>query len=312
VSEAAGLDWDRTVFALISPDAVARHLAGAVLDRLAGFGYRPLAWRMLWHRPADLDSFHERNISHSWDAYQYRLVDQLFAFGPAVALLLADDRPSGAQASHQRLRAAKGSSRPADARPGTIRGDLGSINLMLALMHSADSAADSRHESAVFAGPGGFEFPADSGELRAGLRLLDQARPPELRGHPEVLAGVRARLLAAAWDDLPRVERKAAAAMLAADAGCRGLAGPGELPAGPGEPLAGPSELLAGPGELLAGLLPAAHPLAEVLRADFTPQSPGPGLERVRLLLRNYGTDLDAWEDLVLATSRRFQPRGVS
>jgi len=27
--------------------------------------------------------------------------------------------------------------------------------------------------------------------------------------------------------------------------------------------------------------------------------------------LRMYGTDLDPWQDLVLATSRRFWPRGL-
>ena len=285
----ADADWDVTVFALIGPDAVARHLGVAVLERIEAAGFAPAAWRVLWHRPDDLDSFHERNITRAWQAYHYRLVDQVFAFGPSVALLLADQRPAGRPDGYQRLRQAKGESEPALAAPGTIRGDLGSINGMLALMHSADSPADSAREALVFAGPDGLAG-RDAGDLRSVLGLLQLSRPREDRGYREVLAGLRARALAAAWDDLPRPVRKTASAMLDG--------GPGEL-AAPGS------------GERLAGLLPDAHPLASLLGADFTPGSPGPGLERAGLVLATLGTRIDEWESLVLATSRRFWPRGV-
>ncbi len=265
--------------------------ACAVLDRIEAAGFVPVSWRVLWHRPADLDSFHGRNISQAWQTYLYRLVDQLFAFGPTIALLLADDRPEPGQSSHQRLRLAKGSSDPELAGPGTIRGDLASINMMLALMHSADSAADSATESTVFFGPQGYSPGPETDELRTVLGLLQQSSTPEQRGYRQVLAGLRARSLTAAWDDLPRPVRKTAGAMLEA----------------------GESELAsARSGERLASLMPAAHPLTDVLAADFTPGSPGPDVERVSAALRLYGTDLDAWDRLVLATSRRFWPRGVT
>jgi nucleoside diphosphate kinase len=283
-------DWERTVFALIGPDAVARHLGPAVLERIEAAGFAPVAWRVLWHRPADLDAFHEVSIAHSWQAYRYRLVDQLFAFGPAVALLLDGQRPATGQLVHERLRLAKGSSDPARSGPGTIRGDLGSINAMLSLLHTSDSAADSAAESAVFAGPGGFASGADPGELYALLGMLQLSAPREDRGYRDVLAALRAKALAAAWDDLPRPVRKTASAMLEAD----------------------PAEFAApGSGERLAALLPGDHPLAELLRADFIPASPGPGPERVESALAPFGTGIDAWESLVLATSRRFWPRGI-
>jgi len=285
------LDWDRTVFALIGPDALARHLGRVVLDRVEQAGYRPVAWRAIWHRPVDLDFFHERHITHAWKAYLYRLVDQLFAFGPTVALLVADERPAGAETSHQRLRRAKGASEPAEAGPGTIRGDLGSINVMLSLMHSADSAGDASHESSVFFGREGAPRGGEPADLRSLLTLLELTGPAERRGYRDVLAGLRARMLAAAWDDLPRPARKTAEAML--EAGADGLAA-------------------AGSGDRLADLLPVTHPLSAILRAAFTPRSPGPDPERVRLVLRTYGTDLDSWETLVLATSRRFPPRGAA
>lgn len=71
----AEVDWDRTVFVLICPDGVVRHCGFPVLDALAAAGFAPLAWQVLWHRPDDLDSFHERNITSAWQAYRYRLVD---------------------------------------------------------------------------------------------------------------------------------------------------------------------------------------------------------------------------------------------
>jgi nucleoside diphosphate kinase len=285
------LDWDHTVFALISPDALARHLGIVVLDRMLAAGFAPVSWRVLWHRPADLDNFHGRNISQAWQTYLYRLVDQLFAFGPTIALLLADERPEPGQDTHQRLRLIKGSSDPELAGPGSIRGDLESINVMLALMHSADSASDSRTESTVFFGPQGDPAGADLEELRTVLGLLQRSKAPERRGYRQVLAGLRARALAAAWDDLPRPVRKTAGAMIEA--------GESELAAPRG-------------GERLASLMPAAHPLANILGPDFTPASPGPDVERISAALRLYGTDIDPWDSLVLATSRRFWPRGVT
>lgn len=285
---------ETAVFTLICPDALARHLGVAVLDRIESAGFAPVAWRVLWHRPDDLDWFHERNISHAWQAYRYRLVDQLFAFGPAVAMLVADQRQGTGQGagqhSHERLRRVKGPSDPASSGPGTIRGDLRSINAMLSLLHCADSPADTAGESAVFTGPAGFTRGDEEGP-RGMLTLLELSKPREDRGHRAVLAGLRARTLAAAWDELPRPVRKTAAALLAA--GAAELAAPGS-------------------GERLAGLLPGSHPLAALLAADFTPRSPGPDPARVNLLLGPLGTRIDDWESLVLATSRRFQPRWSS
>ena len=267
-------------------------LGVAVLERIEAAGFAPVAWRVLWHRPDGLDSFHEHNITHAWEAYRYRLADQLFASGPTIALLVADERSGAAPDGHQRLLRAKGPSDPHRAGPGTIRGDLASINAMLSLMHSADSPAQSASESAVFAGPGpggGFAR-GDPAELRTLLGLLQTGTPREDRGYPEVLAALRARAVAAAWDELPGPVRKTAGVML--DAGAAAFAAPDG-------------------GAGLAALLPDGHPLAGLLRAHFTPRSPGPDPQRVKLALTALGTGLDEWESLVLATSRRFWPRGA-
>lgn len=280
------IDWEHTVFVLLGPDALARHLGGRIVGRLEGEGFVPLAWTTLWQRPENLDAFHERNITQAWKAYLYRLVDRLFAFGPTVALLVRDERRVEGETSHQRLRRLKGASEPAETRPGSIRGDLRSVNVMLALMHSSDSPEDSRTECAVFAGTDGLTT-GGSGDLHDMLGLMRLACPAETRGYAEVLAGVRARLVALLWNDFGPAGHELA----------------GRLLTGGAERLSAP-----GAGAALADLLPA-HPLAPVLRCEFRAGEPACDIDQVRALLRAHGTDLDRWEDLVLATSMRFPPR---
>ena len=283
-----GIDWDRQMFVLVTPDAVVRHLASEVVRRLVGAGFAPVGWKVVWHRPADLDAIHERNITQVWKAYRYRLVDRLFGFGPAVALLVEDTEPEPDLSSHQRLRLVRGGSEPVNAAPGTIRGDLGSVNVMLALMYSSDEPADSERESAVLTGPAGFER-GDPADLARQLALLELSRPAEWRGYEAVVAGVRARTIAALWSELSPAARGVARALL--DRGVPGLA---EAEAG---------------GQLADLLEPAGHLLAPLLRCAFEADSPGIDLDRARAVLRTYGTDLDPWEDLVLATSMRFASR---
>jgi hypothetical protein len=235
-----------------------------------------------------LDAYFERNITEVWRAYLYRLADRVFAFGPMVALLLHDNAPVDGGGSHQRLRAIKGPSEPAKAQAGTIRGDLGMINVSLGLMHSADSAAESRRETEAFLGRDGFPTGQDPTDLHTLVALLESMGPAERRQYDDVLAGVRARIVAALWDELPAPAREVA----------------GKLQAGGVAALAAP-----GAGAQLADLLPAGHRLGPVLRCEFLDGHPVIDMDRARAQLRSYGTDLDPWEELVLATSMRFEPR---
>jgi nucleoside diphosphate kinase len=283
------VDWERTAFALICPDAIARHLGTTVLRRLRDRGFHPLTWKCLWQRPDGLDAYYERNITEVWHGYLYRLADRVFSYGPAIALLLHDRTPVDGLTSHQRLRAVKGSSEPSKAAAGTIRGDLGSINVSLGLLHSSDSATEARRETEAFVGRDGFPAGLAPEDLFAQVGMLESARPAERRGYEDVLAGLRARIIAIVWDTLP-----AAARELATKLRCAGVAA-----------LAAP-----GAGAQLADLLPpGGHPLEPALRCDYLPGHPRVDLDHVAALLRAYGTVLDAWEDLILATSMRFEPR---
>ncbi len=283
------IDWERTAFGLICPDAIVRHLGHTILHRLDEHGFTPLAWRCFWHRPEGLDAYYERNITKVWQGYLYRLADRVFASGPTIALLVHDRSPVNGTGSHQRLRAVKGSSEPDKAETGTIRGDLGSINVSLGLVHSSDSAADSRREAEAFVGRAGFEAGRDPDDLHTLVGMLQGARPAECRQYDDVLAGIRARIVAVLWDELPRPARELAGALL--DGGTPALAATGV-------------------GARLADLLePYGHPLEPILRCEYLPGHPGMDIDRAGGLLRAYGIGLDPWEDLVLATSMRFQPR---
>jgi nucleoside diphosphate kinase len=282
------VDWDRTAFGLICPDAIVRHLGVPIVRRLEEHGFAPVAWKCFWHRPENLDAYFEPNITQVWHGYLYRLADRVFSFGPTLALLVRDLAPDPELGSHRRLRAVKGSSEPAKASPGTIRGDFGSINVSLGLVHSADSAAESRREAEVFVGRDGFPAGQDPADLYGLLGVLESMRPAERREYDDVLAGVRARIVAVLWDELPAPARELAAKLQAG--GVAALSAPGA-------------------GAQLADLLPAGHPLEPMLRCEFMAGEPGIEIDRAGALLRAYGTALDPWEDLVLATSMRFEPR---
>lgn len=283
------VDWERTAFALICPDAIARHLGTTILRRLQDNGFHPLTWKCFWHRPDGLDAYYERNITEVWHGYLYRLADRVFSYGPAVALLLHDRAPVAGLTSHRRLRAVKGSSEPSKAAAGTIRGDLGSINVSLGLLHSSDSAADARRETEAFVGRDGFPAGLPPEDLLALTGLLESAHPAEQRGYEDVLAGLRARIIAILWDTLPAPARELAGKLRCA--GVSALAAPGA-------------------GAQLADLLPpGGHPLEPALRCDYLPGHPRVDLDHVAALLRAYGAPLDPWEALLLATSMRFEPR---
>lgn len=288
MTAAPEVDWERTVFGLIPPDALTRGLGQAVLGRFLDAGFTPVASAMVWKRPENLDEFNERNITEVWKAYLYRMVDLLFGYGPTIALLLRDDNPPGEVSSHQQLRRLKGASTPSEALPGTIRCDLRAINVTCDLVHAADSPAESRHESTVFVDEQGWtEVTGD--EVRDLVGLVTAGYRHEEREFDQVLAGLRARVAGTVWADLAPAGRELALAWQRG--GVAEIAAPGA-------------------GARLAALLhdPDGHPLAPLLRCEFLPEHPRVDLDRAVHTLGHYGAGLDRWEHLVLSSSMRFPP----
>jgi nucleoside diphosphate kinase len=283
--------WTRHVFVLLSPDATYRGVHLELIERLRKERLVPVAAKVVHSYPELIDELYADLIAGQWQTWRYRLVDASLTLGPAVALICRYD---GEGDAHAEAAARKGYQHPEEARPGTIRRDLGAVNSIVGLMHSSDGPAESEREAKIFG-----LTAADAVEPQEAAPRIDYlcrliAPPaPEHRDFDRTLASVRTRVLAAFWDVLPEPTR---------DRARRRFSHPDALGAiGAGADLA----------ELLDGTAPA--PLLPVLRCEFEPE----WRERIRIgqvedALQSVGVVLDRWERLVLESSLHFRPRRAS
>jgi nucleoside-diphosphate kinase len=117
---------------LIKPDAVQRRLAGEILRRLEERGFTISAGKLA---TASRELGETHYAEHREKPFFGELVDFITS-GPTWALVVEGD---GAIAT---LRKTIGATNPAEAAPGTIRGDL-AVSMPDNLVHGSDS-----HESA--------------------------------------------------------------------------------------------------------------------------------------------------------------------
>jgi nucleoside diphosphate kinase len=284
-------DWSHSVFGLISPDAVRRHLAPQVLSRLEEVGVVPTGWRSVRIGGAQIDAVADIQQAGAGQTFRYRPLDALFRLGPAIALRLGDRLARTSEELYADIIRVKGRTTAGCFEPGTIRHDLGLINAVLSLVHLSDSPTNAALESRAILGAIAEESGRSwaAAETLAGyLAAAAAGHPVEGRGFTEVLSAVRARVVAVLWTELSDAGRRAFG----------DLTGRGALAD------AGAGELLA--AELSAGS--AHHPLAAVLRMRFDPAGAIVDIADVQDLLHLYGCALDPWEYVVLATSIYFEP----
>lgn len=288
-------EWQRSVLSLVMPDAVVRHLATSIVERVEKEGFLVSYCRPLEVAPERLDALFETQLRRTDEAYRFRLLDRLFAFGPVIGLVYEDvsDSPEPA---HERLMRIKGATDPRDAAPGTLRRDFGGINAMLNLVHIADQPAQSALEAELLFGPdevaqdrpprGSAEHGTDRESALSLLRMLETA-PRESRSFDDVLAGHRACVLSACWTQLSAAARSAAAAAL--DGGALSEIGIG--------------------ARIADGLCGAeAHPAYYLLRADWQPGHQALPERELLKALAGLGLPRDRWAELVLLTSACFAP----
>ncbi|MGD9495151.1 MAG: nucleoside-diphosphate kinase [Armatimonadota bacterium] len=140
---------DRTLI-IVKPDAVERGLVGQVLARFEAAGFEIVQMRF-GQLPEEL--FRRFYAEHEGKPHFARLLAYMTS-GPSC---FAELRREGAVA---RARALCGATDPADALPGTIRGDLG-INLPRNSVHASDAPASAQREIALI-------FGADAVDVRSG------------------------------------------------------------------------------------------------------------------------------------------------
>jgi nucleoside-diphosphate kinase len=133
---------ERTLI-LIKPDAVRRSLAGEILSRIEGRGLVIRAGKLV---TADSALGEAHYGEHREKPFFGELVDFITS-GPTWALVVEGE---GAIAT---MRKTIGATNPANAEPGTIRGDLAS-SMPDNLVHGSDSPESAEREIALW-------FPGD-------------------------------------------------------------------------------------------------------------------------------------------------------
>ena len=124
---------------LIKPDAVRRGLAGEILHRFEQRGLTIGEARLL---TVDRTLAEEHYAEHAEKPFFGELVDFITS-GPTLALVLEGE---GAIAT---IRTTMGATNPADAGPGTIRGDL-ALSMPDNLVHGSDSPDSAAREIALW------------------------------------------------------------------------------------------------------------------------------------------------------------------
>jgi len=125
---------------LCKPDAVERRLIGEVIRRFEAKGLSVVAMRML---VIDEELASQHYAEHVGKPFYADLVE-FIGRSPAVALVL-----EGTDDTWSMVRNLMGATNPAEAAPGTIRGDLGTL-FTENLVHGSDSAESATREIALF------------------------------------------------------------------------------------------------------------------------------------------------------------------
>jgi len=120
---------------LIKPDAVQRRLAGRIIDRFEQRGLRIAAAKLV-HVDRDLA---ERHYAVHADKPFFPGLVEFITSAPTLALVVEGESAIGV------VRTTMGATNPADAAPGTIRGDL-ALAMPNNLVHGSDSPESAERE----------------------------------------------------------------------------------------------------------------------------------------------------------------------
>jgi nucleoside-diphosphate kinase len=125
---------------ICKPDAVERGLAGEIMGRLERKGLRLVAASLRMIDEATAGRHYEEHVGKPF-------YDELVTFiGRSPSLVLVVEGPPD---TWRIVRTLMGPTNPAEAPPGTIRGDLGTI-LSENLIHGSDSAESAAREIGIF------------------------------------------------------------------------------------------------------------------------------------------------------------------
>jgi nucleoside-diphosphate kinase len=126
---------------LIKPDALARGLAGEILRRFESRGLELRAVRMV---QVEVELAERHYEEHAEKPFYGELVEFITS-APTLALVLEGEGAIGT------VRTTMGATNPADAAPGSIRGDL-ALSMPDNLVHGSDSPESAAREIELWFG----------------------------------------------------------------------------------------------------------------------------------------------------------------
>lgn len=124
---------------MIKPDGVQRSLVGEVLGRIERKGFRIVALEMRTMTPELAAKHYAEHVGKDF----YEPLVEFMMSGPLVAAVIEGDD------AITEWRAMMGPTNPADAPPGTIRGDF-ATNTRANVTHGSDSPASAAREIAIW------------------------------------------------------------------------------------------------------------------------------------------------------------------
>lgn len=133
---------ERTLI-LLKPDAVKRQLRGEIIRRIEQKGYEILAFDQ---RAASLEELTAHYAEHEGKPFFPPMLE-FMSSGPLVALVVAGEECIAG------MRTLMGATKPTEAAPGTIRGDLGRAwdkPVIENLIHGSDSPESAAREIAIW------------------------------------------------------------------------------------------------------------------------------------------------------------------
>ncbi|NMC11206.1 MAG: nucleoside-diphosphate kinase [Methanothrix sp.] len=125
-------------FVMVKPDGVQRGLVGKILQRIEEKGFKIVAMKLT---VMPVDKAKEHYAEHVGKKFYQDLVDFITS-GPSVSLVVEGRGAISA------MRKMNGATNPAEAAPGTLRGDFG-IETGRNVVHGSDSAASAAREIAL-------------------------------------------------------------------------------------------------------------------------------------------------------------------
>jgi nucleoside-diphosphate kinase len=129
---------DERTFVMAKPDAVQRGLIGEIIERLEDRGLKLVGAKFM---QIDEELAHEHYGEHEGKPFFEGLVEFITS-GPVMAMVW-----EGADATRQ-VRQMMGETDPAEAAPGTIRGDFG-LDLGQNIIHGSDHEDEGANEREI-------------------------------------------------------------------------------------------------------------------------------------------------------------------